>query len=60
MRLSIFGPIKYYKPCEYNYKHPNAYSEDAFEMNKQLWLNENAAHGIEDSFWHYYNKNKTG
>lgn len=42
------------------YKHPNAYSEDAFEMNKQLRLNENAAHGIEDSFWQYYNKNKTG
>ncbi|MBK5143133.1 RHS domain-containing protein [Budviciaceae bacterium BWR-B9] len=42
------------------YKHPNAYADDALRMNTELRLNENAAHGIEDSFWKYYQSNKTG
>ncbi|QMI06626.1 type VI secretion system tube protein TssD [Citrobacter sp. RHB25-C09] len=42
------------------FKHPNTYANDAIKMNRELILNEKAAHGIEDSFWLFYLKNKTG
>ena len=35
----------------YLFKHPNTYADDAIKMNKELILNEKAAHSIEDSFW---------
>ncbi|MDG9930399.1 LysM domain-containing protein, partial [Pseudomonas sp. GD04042] len=42
------------------YGHPNRFSNEPLRMNQELRLNEGAAHGIEDSFWQYYQKNKTG
>ncbi|WP_227108007.1 hypothetical protein [Chromobacterium rhizoryzae] len=42
------------------YGHPNRFAGDHLCMNQELRFNENAAHGIEDSFWQYYQKNKTG
>jgi hypothetical protein len=47
MQIDIFG-------------HPNKYSADPIRLNQELRMNENAAHGIEDSFWQYYLSNKTG
>lgn len=44
----------------YLFKHPNTYADDAIKMNKELILNEKAAHSIEDSFWQFYLNNKTG
>lgn len=41
----------------YIFGHPNALGD---EMYPSLMLNERAAHGIEDSFWQYYLKNKSG
>ncbi|WP_157760213.1 hypothetical protein [Chromobacterium violaceum] len=42
------------------YGHPNRFADDPLRLNQELRLNENAAHGIEDSFWQCYQKNKTG
>ena len=39
------------------YGHPNTHGP---LMMQELRLNENAAHGIEDSFWQYYLQNKSG
>lgn len=44
----------------YLFKHPNTYADDAIKMNRELILNEKAAHSIEDSFWQFYLNNKTG
>lgn len=44
MQIDLFG-------------HPNSYGDG---MMQQLIFNENAAHGIEDSFWQYYLINKSG
>ncbi|EJE5203776.1 type VI secretion system tube protein Hcp [Salmonella enterica] len=44
----------------YLFKHPNTYADDAIKMNRELILNEQAAHSIEDSFWQFYLNNKTG
>ncbi|MDH0754022.1 hypothetical protein N5C64_21590 [Citrobacter freundii] len=44
----------------YLFKHPNTYADDAIKMNKELILNEKAAHSIEHSFWQFYLNNKTG
>ena len=42
------------------YRHPNRFTDDPLRLNRELRFNENAAHDIEDSFWQYYQKNKTG
>ncbi|EBO3988192.1 type VI secretion system tube protein Hcp [Salmonella enterica] len=44
----------------YLFKHPNTYADDAIKMNRELILNEKAAHSIEDSFWQFYLNNKSG
>lgn len=44
----------------YLFKRPNTYADDAIKMNRELILNEKAAHSIEDSFWQFYLNNKTG
>ncbi|WP_420998524.1 hypothetical protein ACKI2N_032120 [Cupriavidus sp. 30B13] len=44
MQIDIFG-------------HPNTYGDGTM---RQLMLNENAAHGIENSFWQYYPQNNSG
>ncbi|WP_145964123.1 hypothetical protein [Chromobacterium phragmitis] len=44
----------------YLYGHPNRFADDPLRLNQELRLNENAAHGIEDSFWQYYQNNKAG
>jgi len=42
------------------YGHPNKFLPDHLRLNQEVIMNEKAAHGIEDSFWRYYQENKTG